>query len=145
MNLIHACCEDRYWSPCPIHDLKVKDMDLEFYVKSFKLKVFRTPIFLNPVMDFIHVWYDDRYLSKILRGTISTLVHDLKVKVMDWEVLCERILMLKLNFESFFVSFCDPLLNLIDFLFGMVIDTGPKFYMVPSRSLCMTLRSRSYT
>ena len=31
------------------------------------------------------------------------------------------------------------------FIFGMMIDTGPKFYSVPSPPPCMTLRSRSRT
>ena len=35
-------------------------------------------------MDLVHVWYDDRYLSRILRCTIPTPVHDHKVKVKDW-------------------------------------------------------------
>ena len=32
--------------------------------------------------------YDDRYWSKILGSTISTSLHDLKVKVTDLEFLC---------------------------------------------------------
>ena len=39
-------------------------------------------------MDLVHAWYDNRYLSKILCGTIPTPIHDLKVKVTDIEVLC---------------------------------------------------------
>ena len=55
--------------PCPIHDLKVKVMDLEFYVKSFTLK------FLGP-----------KNVSKPCY---------------------------------------------ISLMFCMMIDTGPKFYVVP--------------
>ena len=56
---------------------------LKFYVKDF-----RTTLFPNPLMDLVHVWYDDRYWSKIsLQGDIPTPVHDLKVKVTDLEVL----------------------------------------------------------
>ena len=36
-------------------------------------------------MDFIHLWHDDRALSKILRSTIPIPVHGLKVKVRDFE------------------------------------------------------------
>ena len=36
-------------------------------------------------MDFIHLWHDDRALSKILRTTIPIPVHGLKVKVTDFE------------------------------------------------------------
>ena len=39
-------------------------------------------------MDLAHVWYDDRYKSKILCGTIYTPVHDFKVKVTDLDFLC---------------------------------------------------------
>ena len=45
MDLVYVWYDDRYWSnfygvpsPCPIHDLKVKVMDLEFYDKSFTIK-----------------------------------------------------------------------------------------------------------
>ena len=48
-------------------------------------------------MDFIHLWHDDRALSKILRRTIPIPVHGLKVKVTDIEFFV-------LNFYS--VSFC---------------------------------------
>ena len=39
-------------------------------------------------MYLFHVWYDDRYSSKILHSTIPTPLHDLKVKVTDLEFLC---------------------------------------------------------
>ena len=39
-------------------------------------------------MDLVHVWYDDGYWCKILHGIIPTPTHDLKVKVMDLELLC---------------------------------------------------------
>ena len=38
-------------------------------------------------MDLFHFWCDDRYWFKILLSTISTPMHDLKVKVTDLEVL----------------------------------------------------------
>ena len=56
---------------------------LKFYVK-----VFKTSLFSNHMMDLVHIWYDDRYWSKILWGAIPTSVHDLKVKVTDLEFLC---------------------------------------------------------
>ena len=50
-------------------------------------------LFPDPIMDLVHVWYDDKYWSKILLGTIPTPVHDLKVKVTDLnfyvKVLCQ--------------------------------------------------------
>ena len=39
-------------------------------------------------MDFIHLWHEDRTLSKILRSTIPIPVHGLKVKVTDFCVKC---------------------------------------------------------
>ena len=48
-------------------------------------------------MDFIHLWRDDRALSKILHSTIPIPVHGLMVKVTDFEFFV-------LNFYS--VSFC---------------------------------------
>ena len=39
------------------------------------------------MMDLVHVWYDNGYLANILHSTISTPIHDLKVKVMDFELL----------------------------------------------------------
>ena len=38
-------------------------------------------------MDLVYVWYDDRYWSKILLGTIPTPMRNLKVKVTDLELL----------------------------------------------------------
>ena len=48
-------------------------------------------------MDFIHLWRDDRALSKILRSTIPIPVPGLEVKVTNFEFFV-------LNFYS--VSFC---------------------------------------
>ena len=60
----------------------------ELLCQSFALKVFRTSLFPNTMMDLVHVWYDDRYWSKILHSTIPTPIHDLKVKVMYLELSC---------------------------------------------------------
>ena len=50
--------------------------------------ILRTSIFPNHVMDLVHVWYDDRYWSKILCSTIPTPIHDRrKFKVTDLEFL----------------------------------------------------------
>ena len=95
MDLVHVWCDDRYWSkilhsaiPTPIHDYKVKVKDLELLCISFALKVFRTSLFPNPMMDLVHVCYDDRYRSKILHSTIPTPIYDLKVKDTDLELSC---------------------------------------------------------
>ena len=90
MDLVYIWYDDRYWSkilfstiPNPIHDFKVKVTDL-----GLDVKVFRTSLFPNPMMDLVHVWYDDRYWSKILHSTIPIPIHDLKVKVKDLEHSC---------------------------------------------------------
>ena len=45
-------------------------------------------IISKPLMYLVHVWYDDRYWSKILQGTIPIPVHDFEVKVTDLECFC---------------------------------------------------------
>ena len=54
-------------------------------------------------MDSIQLWRDDRALSKILCSTIPIPVHDLKIKVTDFEFFV-------LNFYS--VSCSKPLIDL---------------------------------
>ena len=39
-------------------------------------------------MYLVHIWWDDRYWSEILRSTILTSLYDFKVKVTDLEFLC---------------------------------------------------------
>ena len=102
---------------------------LKFYVK-----LFRTSLFPNPMMDLVNVWYDDGYCSKILQSTVPTPIHDLKVKDRDLELLCSNF-MLKVFRTSLF-------LNYVVYLFHVWHDdrccsTIPNLYM--------TLRSRSWT
>ena len=59
--------------------------------------------FAKPSMDFIQLWRDDRALSKILCSTIPIPVHDLKIKVTDFDLFV-------LNLYS--VSCCKPLIDL---------------------------------
>ena len=33
---------------------------------TFTLKIFKNSYFPNYTMDFVHIWYDDRYSSKVL-------------------------------------------------------------------------------
>ena len=47
-------------------------------------------------MDFIQLWRDDRALSKILCSTIPIPVHDLKIKVTDFEFFCVKSLQCQL-------------------------------------------------
>ena len=68
-------------------DLEVEVTDLEFKCLSF-VKVFKTSLNPNVITDFIHLWYDDTYWSKILRSTIPTTLGHVKVKVTDLEFSC---------------------------------------------------------
>ena len=68
-----------------------KVTDSEFLYKSFVINVLQFSGFLaNPSMDFIQLWRDDRALSKILCSTIPIPVHDLKIKVTDFEFFCVK-------------------------------------------------------
>ena len=71
-----------YMVPFPIH----KVTDSEFLYKSFVINVLQFQVFFaKQSMDFIQLWRDDRALSKILCSTIPVPVHDLKIKVTDFE------------------------------------------------------------
>ena len=52
--------------------------------------------FAKPSMDFIQLWRDNRALSKILCSTIPIPVHDLKIKVTDFEFFCVKSLQCQL-------------------------------------------------
>ena len=56
-------------------------------MSKFYFNILRTSLFPNPMMDFVHVWYDHGYWSKILHSTIPTPIHNLKIKVTDLERL----------------------------------------------------------
>ena len=137
MDLVYIWYDDRYWSkilfstiPTPMHDLKVKVTHLELFMLTFYVNIFTTSLFPNLVVYLFHIWFDDRCWSKILCSTIPNPVHDFKVKVTDLEFLYWSLC---LSFYN--VCFCEAfayLFTLMDwFLFSMVTETGPKFYMVP--------------
>ena len=42
--------------------------------QSFCVKVYKTSYFEDPLMDFIHIWHDGRYRSKVFISTIPTPV-----------------------------------------------------------------------
>ena len=62
-----------------------KVTDSEVLYKSFVINVLQFHFFAKPSMDFIQLWRDDRALSKILCSTIPIPVHDLKIKVTNFE------------------------------------------------------------
>ena len=55
--------------------------------QSFCVKVYKTSYFEDPLMDFVHIWHDGKYRSKVFIGTIPTPGGDLGVKVKDLEFL----------------------------------------------------------
>ena len=62
-----------------------KVMDLEFLCKNFVINVLQFHFFAKPSIDFIQLWRDNKALSKILCSTIPIPVHDLKIKVTDFD------------------------------------------------------------
>ena len=78
------------------------------------------------MMDLVHVWYD-RYWSKTLHSTIPTPYITLKVKVMDLDRQGHG---LRTSMLKFLGPHCFQTLWYICFMFDMMIDAGPKFYIV---------------
>ena len=107
---------------------------LKFYVRGFK-----TLYFLNSLMDLLYIWYDNRCWSKILFSTVHTPAYDpeVKVKVTDLQICINK----NVSFKSKFLG--PYIFRWIYFIFSMIINVGPKFYL--STALLMTLRSRSWT
>ena len=47
---------------------------------------FNSSYFPNHLIHLVHIWFDDRYRSKVLFSNTLTHAYDLKVKVMDLEI-----------------------------------------------------------
>ena len=62
-----------------------KVTDSEFLYKSFVINVLQFQFFCKAFNGFNQLWRNDRALSKILCSTIPIPVHDLKIKVTDFE------------------------------------------------------------
>ena len=73
-----------------------KVTDSEFLYKSFVLNVLQFQFFCKAFNGFNQLWRDDRALSKILCSTIPVSVHDLKVKVTNFEFFCVKSLQCQL-------------------------------------------------
>ena len=94
---------------------------LRTFMLTFYIKVFRTSLFPNSMMDLVHVWCDDRYWSKLLHSAITTPIHDFKVKVTDLELFmlkfCVKVfrtlLFPKVCFKFYNVCFCEAFDGLI--------------------------------
>ena len=61
-------CPKLYSAPSPTHvfDLKVKVTDFDFLCPSFGLKFLRSLYNSMCLISLVDVWYDDRYLSKVV-------------------------------------------------------------------------------
>ena len=102
---------------------------------KFLVKVFKSLYLLNPWMDLVDTLPDARYWSEGLCCAITTHVNDLQGHRL-WNF---KLKFLVKVFEVFiFWSFSWILLILC-----LMLDTGLKFYGVPSRPTSVTLRSRS--
>ena len=84
-----------------------KVTDSEFLYKKFVIMFYNFNCFAKPSMDFIQLWHDNRALSKILCSTIRIPVHDLKIKVTDFEFFCVKSLQCQLlqNFWLIWIVF----------------------------------------
>ena len=71
--------------------LRSRSRTLIFLLK-FYVKVFAISLFPSPSKDLVHVLYDDRYWSKVLRGTISTPHMTLRSRSQNVyvEILCQN-------------------------------------------------------
>ena len=95
------------------------------FMLKFYVKVLRTSLFPSPLMDFVHVWYDNRYWSKNFVETFYAIPSPLpfltsRSNPWTFEFSC----------ESFTIKFLEPhyfqALWWILSMFGMIIDIGQK-------------------
>ena len=90
IDLVHISCDDRYsskvlFSNTTAHHLKVKVRSRSW--TFLMLKIFKSSYFPNYMMDFVHIWYDDGYSSKVLFSNTPAHAYDLMVTVTDLKVL----------------------------------------------------------
>ena len=93
---------------------------------KFLVKVFKSLYLLNLWMDLVDMLSDVRYWSEVLCCNITTHIGDLEFKVTDFEILSQSF-WLKFLEVCIFWSFSWILLILC-----LMLDTGLKFYAVPS-------------
>ena len=89
-------------------------------------------------MELHYIWHDYRYWSKCLFGTICTPANDLEVKVRDLEIFVKALR------QSFVRSFNFFILAWNYFIFGMIIDIGPKFYSALSLPYDLEVKKFSF-
>ena len=79
-------------------------------------------------MDLLHILFDDRYRSKVLFSNTGIHAYDLKVKVIDLQILIVNILK----------AHVFRIIRWIWFIFSMMIDTGSEFNSVILSPMLMT-------
>ena len=83
MDFFHIWHDGRYRSKVFISTIPTPGLPwgqghgLRIFIKksqgqSFCVKVYKTSYFEDPLMDFVHIWHDGRYRSKVFIGTIPT-------------------------------------------------------------------------
>ena len=98
--------------------------------QSFCLKVYKTSYFEDPLMDFIHIWHDCRYRSKVFISTIPTpgVTLGSRSQTSNFHK--------KVRVKVFALKFIRPhilkTLWWMSFIFGMMVDIGLKFLSAPS-------------
>ena len=98
--------------------------------QSFCVRVYKTSYFEDPLMDFIHIWHDGRYRSKVFISTIRTpgVTLGSRSRTSNFHK--------KIRVKVFALKFIRPhilkTLWWISFIFGMMIDIGLKFLSAPS-------------
>ena len=103
--------------------------------QSFCVKVYKTSYFEDPLMDFIHIWHEGRYRSKVFISFIPTpgVTLGSRSRTSNFH---------KVGVKVFALKFIRPhilkTLWRIFFIFGMMVDIGLKF-------LSATLGSRLRT
>ena len=70
-------------APSALMTMTLRSTSQNLNVNVF-VKVFKTSLFPNLITDFIHLSFDDTYVSKILRSTIPTTLGHVKVKVTEF-------------------------------------------------------------
>ena len=98
--------------------------------QSFCVKVYKTSYFGDPLMDFIHIWHDGRYRSKVFISTIPTPVLTLESRSRTSNF--HKKVRVKVFALKFIRSHILKALWWISFIFGMMIDIGLKFLSAPS-------------
>ena len=78
------------------HSQPRKSQTQNFYINVLWWMFYNFIFFAKPSMDFIQLWRDNRALSKILCCTNPVSVHDIKVKITDFECFCIKSLQCQL-------------------------------------------------